>query len=124
MVVGLFQGLPIGGAPARTAVNYESWAKTPLAGGISGLVILLILLFLTGVFYNLPETILSAIVLFAIKGLVDILHFRRIYNFSRIELIIAIITPLSMLFFGTLEGIVTGVILSVLGLLKNLYTSI
>lgn len=102
-------------------MNYESGAKTPLAGGISGLVILLILIFFTGILYNLPEAILSAIVLFVIKGLVDIPHFRKIYNFSRMEFSIAIITLLSVLFFGAMEGIVIGVILSVLGLLKNLY---
>ncbi len=121
IAVGFFQGLPIGGVPSRTAVNNESGAKTPLAGGISGLVILLVLLFFTGIFYNLPETILAAIVLFVIKRLVDIPHFRQIYNFSRIEFTIAIVTLLSVLFFGALEGIVIGVILSVLGLLKNLY---
>ncbi len=121
IAVGLFQGLPIGGVPSRTAVNNESGAKTPLAGGISGLVILLVLVFFTGIFYNLPETILAAIVLFVIKRLVDIPHFRSIYSFSRIEFAIAFVTLLSVLFFGALEGIVIGVILSVLGLLKNLY---
>ncbi len=121
VTVGFFQGLPIGGALSRTAVNDESGAKTPLAGGISGLVILMILLFFTGIFYNLPETILAAIVIFVIKGLVDITHLRRIYSFSRIEFIIAIITLLSVLFFGALQGLVIGVILSVMGLLKNMY---
>ena len=121
VAVGFFQGLPIGGALSRTAVNNESGAKTPLAGGISGLVLLLILVFFTGIFYNLPETILAAIVLFFIKGLVDIPHFRRIYKFNKIEFTIAIITLLSVLFLGALEGIVIGVILSVLELLKNMY---
>lgn len=121
LTVGLFQGLPIGGVPSRTAVNNESGAKTPLAGGISGLVILLVLLFFTGIFYNLPEAILAAIVLFVIKRLINIPHFKKIYNFSKIEFAIAIVTLLSVLFFGALEGIVIGVILSVLGLLKNMY---
>ena len=121
IAVGLFQGLPIGGVPSRTAVNNESGAKTPLAGGISGLVILSVLVLFTGIFYNLPETILAAIVLFVIKRLVDVPHLKRIYNFSKMEFAIAIITLLSVLFFGALEGIVIGVILSVLGLLKNMY---
>jgi len=121
IATGLFQGLPVGGSPVRTAVNYESGAKTPLAGGIAGLVLLLILIFFTGILYNLPETILSAILLFAIKGLVDIPNFRRIYKFSRMEFSIATITLLSVLFFGPMEGIIIGVILSILGLLKNLY---
>ncbi len=121
VAVGLFQGLPIGGALSRTALNDESGAKTPLAGGVCGLIILLVLLFFTGLFYNLPEAILAAIVLFVIKALVDIPHFRTIYNFSKIEFAIAIVTLLSVLIFGALQGIVIGVILSIIGLLKNMY---
>ncbi|MDP3624024.1 MAG: SulP family inorganic anion transporter, partial [Methanobacteriaceae archaeon] len=52
--VGLFQGLPIGGSLTRTAVNDESGAKTQLAGGFAALLILLVILFFTGAFYNLP----------------------------------------------------------------------
>jgi high affinity sulfate transporter 1 len=118
---GFFQGLPVCGTLSRTAVNNESGAKTQLAGGISALVILVVLLFFTGIFYNLPDTILAAIVIFVLQGLVNIPHFRRIYSFSKIEFTIAIITLLSELFLGALQGIVIGVILSVLGLLKNMY---
>ena len=121
IAVGLFQGLPIGGSLSRTAVNDESGAKSQLAGGIAAIIILLILLLFTGVFYNLPEAILAAIVLFVIKGLVDIPHLRTIYQFSRIEFVIAMVTLFSVLLFGALEGIVIGVILSVIGLLKNMY---
>jgi sulfate permease, SulP family len=121
VVVGLFQGLPIGGVLSRTAVNDESGAKTPLAGGISAIIIMLVLIFFTGLFYNLPEAILAAIVLYVIKSLVDIPHLRQIYNFSRIEFTIALITLLSVLFFGALQGIVIGVILSIVGLINNIY---
>ncbi|PKL66890.1 MAG: SulP family inorganic anion transporter [Methanobacteriales archaeon HGW-Methanobacteriales-1] len=121
VLVGLFQGLPIGGTLSRTAVNDDNGAKSQLSGGIAALLIIVVLLFFTGVFYNLPEAILAAIVLYVIKGLVDIPHFRNIYYFSRIEFAIAMITMLSVLFLGALEGIVIGVVLSILGLLKNMY---
>jgi SulP family sulfate permease len=121
IAVGLFQGLPIGGVGSRTAVNNETGAKTPLAGGVSGLVIIFVLVLFTGIFYNLPNTILAAIVIFVIRRLIDIPHFRRIYSFSKIEFTIGIITLFSVLFFGALQGIVIGVILSILGLLKNMY---
>jgi len=121
VAVGFFQGLPIGGALSRTALNDESGAKTPLAGGICGLIILLVLLFFTGLFYNLPEAILAAIVLFVIKALVDVPHFRTIYKFNKLEFTIAMVTLLSVLIFGALQGIVIGVVLSVVGLLKNMY---
>ncbi len=121
VAVGFFQGLPIGGALSRTALNDENGAKTPLAGGICGLIILLVLLFFTGLFYNLPEAILAAIVLFVIKALVDVPHFRTIYKFNKLEFTIAMVTLLSVLIFGALQGIVIGVVLSVVGLLKNMY---
>ena len=121
MAVGFFQGLPIGGSLSRTALNDETGAKTPLAGGICALVIIFVLLFFTGLFYNLPEAILAAIVLFVIRALIDIPHFRTIYRFSKIEFAIAMVTLFSVLIFGALEGIVIGVLLSVIGLLKNMY---
>ena len=121
MAVGFFQGLPIGGALSRTALNDESGAKTPLAGGVCAMIILVVLLFFTGLFYNLPEAILAAIVLFVIRALVDIPHLRTIYSFSKIEFTIAIVTLLSVLIFGALQGIVIGVVLSIIGLLKNMY---
>jgi len=121
VAVGLFQGLPIGGTLSRTAVADESGAKTQLAGGVSGLVLLLVLVLFTGVFYNLPQAILAAIVLYVIRGLIDIPHFHKIYNFNKIEFSVAVVTLLTVLFIGALEGIVIGVILSVLSLLKNMY---
>ena len=121
IAVGLFQGLPIGGSLSRTAVNEESGAKTQLAGGVSALIILLVLLLFTGLFYNLPEAILAAIVIYVIKALVDIPHLVTIYKFNKIEFTISIATLLSVLFLGALEGIVIGVILSIMGLLRNMY---
>ncbi len=120
VAVGLFHGYPVGGSVSRTAVNNESGAKTPLAGGISGLFILVVLVFLTSLFFNLPETILAAIVIFAVRGLLDIPHFRLIYNFSRIEFAIAILTLLSVLIFGTIQGLIIGIILSILVLINKI----
>lgn len=120
IAVGLFNGFPVGGSVSRTAVNNESGAKTPLAGGISGLFILVVLVFLTSLFFNLPETILAAIVIFAIRGLLDIPHFRLIYNFSRIEFAIAISTLLSVLIFGTIQGLIIGIIFSLLVLINKI----
>ena len=120
VAVGLFHGFPVGGSVSRTAVNNESGAKTPLAGGISGLFILVVLIFFTSLFFNLPETILAAIVIFAIRGLFDIPHFRIIYNFSHVEFAIAISTLLSVLIFGTIQGLIIGIILSILVLINNI----
>ncbi len=55
IAVGIFQGLPVAGSLSRTAVNDESGAKSQLASIVSGLVIMLVLVFFTGIFTNLPQ---------------------------------------------------------------------
>jgi SulP family sulfate permease len=57
IAVGMFQGLPVAGSLSRTAVNNESGAKSQLASIVSGLIIMLVLLFFTGIFTNLPPAI-------------------------------------------------------------------
>ena len=104
IVVGLFQGLPIGGALSRTAVNDENGAKSQLSGGVAALVIVLMLLLFTGIFFNLPQTILAAIVLFVIKDLVNIPQFRSILSFSKIEFTIALVTFIYSTIFRSLGG--------------------
>lgn len=48
------QGYPVDGSFSRTALNDECGAKTQLANGISGLVLVLVVLFLTGLFTKFP----------------------------------------------------------------------
>jgi len=56
-------GLPATGAIARTATNIRSGAKTPVAGMIHGLTLLLILLFAAPLARFVPLPVLSAILL-------------------------------------------------------------
>lgn len=57
----LFGGLPATGAIARTATNVRSGAKTPVAGMIHALTLLVILLFATDLAGHIPLCILAAI---------------------------------------------------------------
>lgn len=59
----LFGGLPATGAIARTATNVRSGAKTPVAGMIHALTLLLILLVAAPLAKHIPLAILSAILL-------------------------------------------------------------
>src|SRR5262249_52090318 len=74
---GLFQGLPVRGSMSRSAVNDASGAKTPLAGAVAAVLLGVVLLILTGPFGKLPEATLAAVVLVAVRGLVDIPALRR-----------------------------------------------
>ena len=59
----LVGGLPATGAIARTATNVRSGAKTPIAGIIHGLTLLLILLFAAPLAAMVPMAVLAAILL-------------------------------------------------------------
>ncbi len=110
IAAGLGQGYSVGGSMSRSVVNDGSGAKTPLAGGIAGILIIAVVLFLTGLFKNLPEPVIAAVVLVALKSLVDIPELRRIYRISRGEFGIALVAFAGVLVFGLLYGILIAVL--------------
>ncbi|MBL4747180.1 MAG: solute carrier family 26 protein [Flavobacteriaceae bacterium] len=114
LIGSLFQSYPVSGGIARTAVNNEAGAKTPLASLFSALLILCTLLFLTPLFYNLPKTILAAIILVAIYGLIDVKEALFLYKSNRVDFWLLIATFCATLFFGIEKGIAFGVTLSLI----------
>lgn len=119
LLCGLGSAFPVGGSMSRSAVNDNSGAQTPLAGAMSSLILVMVLLFLTGLFTNLPEPILGAVVLVAVKGLFDAKALRRLFEASRSEFWIAMAALFGVLLFGMLEGVLLGVVLSLLVLVAR-----
>ena len=109
-VVGsFFSSVVVTAGFSRTAVNYESGAKTGLARLISAVVILFTLLFLTGIFYYLPEVLLAAIILVAVVKLIDIQAPVLWWKTEKREFLMYIATFLGTLFIGIQEGITIGI---------------
>ncbi|MCC6943782.1 MAG: sulfate permease [Thermomicrobiales bacterium] len=116
IAAGVASGFPVGGSMSRSAVSDAGGAKTPLAGGVAAVLLALVLLFLTGMFAKLPEATLAAVVLIAVRGLIDIPALKRIFDLSRWEFIAATLTALGVLSMGMLEGIIIGAGFSLLAL--------
>ncbi|MDF9798816.1 SulP family sulfate permease [Catalinimonas alkaloidigena] len=117
-VVGsLFQAYPVTGGFSRSAVNYQSGANTPIASIISAALVALTLMFLTPLFYYLPEAILASVIMVAVAGLIDISYARKLWKDSKMEFLLLLATFLVTLNFSMVPGIVTGVVLSILVLL-------
>lgn len=112
-----FQSFPVSGSFSRTAINYESGAKTGLAGIISAGIVGLTLLFLTPLFYYLPNAILSAIIIVAVIGLIDFWQMKRLWKLGHYDRYMMIAAFAGTLFIGVKEGILLGVTLSVIMLL-------
>ena len=84
-LAGLFQGYPIAGGLSQSAVNERSGAKTALSLIVASAAIACVLLFLTGLFRTLPDAVLAAVVLVAVRSLIDIRELRHLWRVSRLD---------------------------------------
>ncbi len=108
----LFSSFPVTGGFSRTAVNDQAGAKTGLASIISATLIILTLLFLTSYFYYLPNTVLAAIIIVAVYGLIDFKEAKHLWHSDRMDFVLFITAALGTLILGIEEGILLGVVLS------------
>ncbi len=113
-VSAFFSGYPVTGGFSRTAVNYQAGARTGLASMITAVVVLLTLLFLTPLFFYLPRAVLAAIILVAVAGLVDVKEAAHLFKLKASDGWTLTLTFTCTLFLGIEEGIITGVIFSLL----------
>lgn len=114
-VIGsLFQSYPTTGGFSRTAVNDQAGAASTLASFISAAIVGLTLLFLTPLFYYLPNTVLAAIIMVAVFGLIDIEYPKVLWKNRKDEFALLLFTFIITLTVGIKEGILFGVLLSLL----------
>jgi len=125
---GLSSGMVVNGSLSKTAVNGGAGAKSQVSGLVVAVITVLTLLFLTGLFEDLPEATLAAVVIAAVIELVDIGALRGFYRMyssrlgriyghaARPDFIAAVAAMLGVLIFDTLPGLVIGILVS-LGLL-------
>ena len=72
LVGGLFQSYATSGSFSRSAVNYQSGARTGFSSVVASLVIAVTLLWLTPLLYYLPQATLAVVIIAAVVGLVRI----------------------------------------------------
>jgi sulfate permease, SulP family len=109
-----FQGFPVTGGFSRTAVNDQAGAKTGMASIIAALLMIMTLLFLTALFYYLPTAILAAVIVVAVSGLINFKLPFQLWKTDRNDFYMLMATFLATLFLGIEEGIIVGVVLSLL----------
>ena len=119
LAAGLNQGLPVSASFSRTAVNYESKAKTPFAAVITALIVALILIFISPYFAYLPQVTLAAIIFTSVAKIINLKELITIYHQYKDDGIVAITTfTATLLAAPKMEyGIVAGVFTSFLLLL-------
>jgi len=114
MVGSFFSAYPVTGGFSRTAVNYQAGARTALASIITGVLIIMTLLFLTPLFFYLPKAVLAAIIIVAVFGLIDVkeaTHYLKVKQIDGWTLVLSFVATLTL---GIEQGILIGVAFSLL----------
>jgi len=119
LTVAFFHAFPIAGGLSQSSVNDKAGARTPLALVFASAAIGICLLFFTGLLHNLPNVVLAAIVLVAVRGLFDVAALRHLWRVSRVEFNIAMFALSGVLLLGILKGVLVAVIVSLLMLLAT-----
>ncbi len=111
---GLFQGFPIGASLSMSAANDNAGAKTAMSLIVAALGTVLVALFFTPLFRNLPEATLAAIVVVAISGMMRVGEMKRLYRLRKADFALALIALFGVLLFEVLAGLLIAVIISLL----------
>ena len=114
MIGSWFKAYPSTSSFSRSAINQESGATTGMASLVSVFMVLITLLFLTPLFYHLPKTVLAAIIIVAVFGLVNIKEAMFLWKANNLDFWLLIATFFSTLLFGIEYGIMIGVGLSLI----------
>ena len=111
-VAGLTGGYPINGSMSRSAVNFTAGGKTPLVGLLVAVFMALTALFLTPILYDLPLSVLAALIIVACLNLLDFGSIWRTWTYSRADGVTALATFLAVITLGVQWGVLAGVVLA------------
>lgn len=114
MIGSFFQSYPTTASFSRSAINGEAGAKTNLSALFSVILVVMTLLFLTPLFYYLPNAILASIIMVSVFGLIDLSYAKNLWRNRKDEFIVLIVTFLATLLIGIPPGILIGVLFSLL----------
>lgn len=112
LIAALTGCCPINGSVSRTAMGEQYQARTQLTGIVAGISMLVLLLGGTGFIGYLPVPILTAIVISALLGATEFDLAIRLWKISRTEYMIFVGAFIGVLFLGTINGVLIGILLS------------
>ncbi|XP_027743972.1 prestin isoform X1 [Empidonax traillii] len=109
-VGSFFQTFSVTCSMSRSLVQESTGGRTQIAGALSSIMVLLVIVAVGYLFEPLPQTVLAAIVMVNLKGMFkqfgDVAHFWRT---SKIELAIWVVAFVASLFLGLDYGLLTAV---------------
>jgi sulfate permease, SulP family len=114
---------PASGSFSRSAVNLQAGAATGMSSVFTSLIVVIALMFFTPLLYHLPQSVLAAIIMMAVMGLINVSGFLHAWKAQWYDGLISILSFLCTLWFAPHldKGIMLGVVLCLLVFLyKNM----
>lgn len=109
---GLFGGIPATGAIARTATNIKNGGRTPIAGVVHALVLLLIMLLFSSVAKLIPLSCLAGILVVVAWHMGEWHQFLGLLKSHYLDVVILLTTFFLTVFFDLILAIEVGMVLS------------
>jgi SulP family sulfate permease len=116
IVGSFFQSYTVSGSFSRSAVAAKTGARTGFYAIISAVGVIITMLYLTEYFYHLPQSVLAAIVMSAVFGLIDFKSLRHAWRVNRSDGVVGLTTFIATLWMAPqlANGVLVGVVLTVL----------
>ena len=119
----MFGGIPATGAIARTAANAKNGGRTPVAGMVHAVVLLLVLLFLMPYAELIPMPTIAAILFMVAYNMSERKKFARILKSApKSDIIVMLVTFAFTVIFDLVVAIAVGLVLTALLFIKRMST--
>tara|TARA_B100000780_G_scaffold200977_1_gene142436 strand:- start:2029 stop:3756 length:1728 start_codon:yes stop_codon:yes gene_type:complete len=112
IVGSFFKAYPSSSSFSRSAINQETGGTTGMSALISAAIVGVTLLFLTPLFYFLPKTVLAAVIIVAVFGLVNLKQATSLWKINKLDFSLMLATFIFTLLLGIEYGILAGISLS------------
>lgn len=114
---GISGAFAVDGSMSRTAASDGAGAKSQMVSIIAAIAILITAAALTGLFQNLPEATLAAIVIHAVWKNINFRKISQYLSITRLDFVTALVAMLGVLALGLLEGLLLAAFLGLFVLL-------
>jgi sulfate permease, SulP family len=114
LAAGLFGGLGVAGSLSKTAAAAKVGARTPFYGVVAAAVAAVGMVF-AGLLSSLPRAVLSAVVIQAVWGLIDLPALRSYQRIRRNDFVAALVAFVGVLVLGPLFGLTVAIGQSLFG---------
>jgi MFS superfamily sulfate permease-like transporter len=114
IVGAIGKSYPVSGSFSRSAVNLQAGAITGLSSLFTSITVVIALLFFTPLLYHLPDSVLAAVIMMAVIGLINVSGFVHAWHAQWYDGVISVISFICTLWFAPHldKGIMVGVTLS------------